>query len=219
MVLQVRLLGQFDVRRDDAPVVIPSRAAQSLLAYLILTAGTLHRREQLAGLLWPDTTEENARSNLRHELWRLRSTLNRTRARRGASSYLVVDEISIAFDTSSDYWLDVARLSQPLSDQISVEELVETLSLYRGELLPGWYDDWVVLERQRLGAIFEQKMDRLLELLVKAECWQEALDWGERWIALGQTPEPAYRGLIVAHHALDNISQMALAYRRCKQAM
>lgn len=217
--LEVRLLGQFDVRRGDAPIVIPSRAAQSLFAYLILTAGTPHRREQLAGLLWPDTTEENARSNLRHELWRLRNALDRKRARKGASTYLVVDEMSIAFDATSDYWLDSSLLSQPLADRISVEELIGTLSLYRGELLPGWYDDWVVLERQRLCAIFEQKMERLLELLVKEQRWQETLDWGERWIALGQTPEPAYRALIAAHYALGNVSQMALAYGRCKQAM
>ena len=59
--LRVRLLGQFDVRVDDKRVLIPSRAGQSLMAYLLLTARTTHRREKLAGLLWPDTSDENAR--------------------------------------------------------------------------------------------------------------------------------------------------------------
>ena len=54
MTLEVRLLGQFGLRRDDAAVLLPSRPAQSLLAYLILSAGTAHRREKLSGLLWPD---------------------------------------------------------------------------------------------------------------------------------------------------------------------
>jgi DNA-binding SARP family transcriptional activator len=53
--LHVRLLGQFDLRSDGNRVVLPSRAAQSLFAYLILTAGTAHRREKLAGQFWPDT--------------------------------------------------------------------------------------------------------------------------------------------------------------------
>ena len=53
--LQVKLLGQFDVRRDSTPMTIPSRAAQSLFAYLLLTVGAAHRREKLAALLWPDT--------------------------------------------------------------------------------------------------------------------------------------------------------------------
>ena len=66
--LEVRLLGQFDVRLDGVPIELPSRRAQSLLAYLLLNPRTPHRREQLAGLLWPDATESNARSNLMHEL-------------------------------------------------------------------------------------------------------------------------------------------------------
>ena len=51
--LQIRLLGQFDVRLDGKRIVISSRAGQSLLAYLAMTAGTSHRREKLAGTLWP----------------------------------------------------------------------------------------------------------------------------------------------------------------------
>src|SRR5678816_1210059 len=74
--LQVRLLGQFDIRLDGKRVTIPSRAGQSLLAYLMLTVGTAHRREKLAGILWPDTTDENARKNLRQELWRIRKAIS-----------------------------------------------------------------------------------------------------------------------------------------------
>ena len=66
--LQVRLLGQFDVRMDGKRVTIPSRAGQSLLAYMMLTVGTAHRREKLAGMLWPDSLEETARENLRQAI-------------------------------------------------------------------------------------------------------------------------------------------------------
>jgi DNA-binding SARP family transcriptional activator len=52
--LEVRLLGKFEVRMDGQIVEIPLRATQSLLAYLIFNAGTPHRRAQLAGLFWPD---------------------------------------------------------------------------------------------------------------------------------------------------------------------
>ncbi len=63
--LQVRLLGQFDVRADGKRVLISSRAGQSLFALLILHAGTEHRREKLAGMLCPDSSDETARKNLR----------------------------------------------------------------------------------------------------------------------------------------------------------
>ena len=55
--LQIRLLGQFDIRLDGKRVMIPTRTAQSLFAYLVLTAGTPHRREKLAGTFWPNTTK------------------------------------------------------------------------------------------------------------------------------------------------------------------
>ena len=73
--LQIRLLGQFDIRLDGKRVTIPSRAGQSLFAYLALTAGTAHRREKLAGTFWPDTSDESARKYLRQELWRIRKSL------------------------------------------------------------------------------------------------------------------------------------------------
>src|SRR3972149_4373940 len=104
--LEVRLLGQFDVRLDGQPVEIPSRPAQSLFAYLILSAGTAHRREKLAGLFWPDTGDANARSNLRHALWRIREAMD------GQDAYLLADRLSVAFNPDADYWLDAAALQQ-----------------------------------------------------------------------------------------------------------
>jgi len=62
-VLDVRLLGEFKVNLDGQTVEIPSRPMQSLLAYLILNAGTAYRREKLAGQLWPDSDEDKARHN------------------------------------------------------------------------------------------------------------------------------------------------------------
>ena len=75
MTLEVRLLGGFSIQAGKKSLNLPSRAAQSLFAYLILNAGTSYRREKLAGMLWPDSTEESARDYLRHALWRIRKLL------------------------------------------------------------------------------------------------------------------------------------------------
>jgi DNA-binding SARP family transcriptional activator len=58
--LEVRLIGRFDIRYDGKPVLISSRSAQSLFAYLILNAGTSYRREKLSGMFWPDASEDTA---------------------------------------------------------------------------------------------------------------------------------------------------------------
>jgi predicted ATPase/DNA-binding SARP family transcriptional activator len=213
---EVRLLGQFEVRRDGEPVPIPSRPAQSLLAYLVLNAGTAHRRERLAGLFWPDSGEADARSNLRHALWRVRKAIETGQP--ADPRYLIADDISVAFDARSNYRLDVAELQREVREG-SADVLIEILLLYRGELLPGVYDEWAILERERLQAIFGQKMQRLLERLVADGRWRDILDWGERWIALGSAPEPAYRALMVAHSALGDRSRMAAVYQRCVESL
>lgn len=64
-------------------------------------------------------------------------------------------------------------------------ELMAALSAYRGELLPGFYDEWVFVERERLHGLFEARMARLSEILLAEGRWAEVLDWGMRWIALG----------------------------------
>src|ERR1041385_4979538 len=98
--LEVRLLGTFDIKYKNKPITISSRPAQSLFAYLILSAGTAHRREKLAGMLWPDSLEETARDNLRHALWRVRKALETA----SATGFLQVDDLTIKFESSSDYW-------------------------------------------------------------------------------------------------------------------
>ena len=215
--LKIRLLGQFNVEAEGQALELPSRPAQSLLAYLVLHAGMAQRREKLAELFWPEAPESNARRNLRHALWRVRKLLGICPQTR--RDYLSADDLTLMFDATTTYWLDVAALERKSSDSEPVERLLEIVSLYRGELLPGFYEDWILLERERLQAIFEQKMQQLLDRLVETQRWPELLEWGERWIALGQTPEPAYRALMMAHSALGDRSNMALAYQRCVEAL
>lgn len=212
--LQVWLLGQFEIKLDGRRVVLSARAAQSLLAYLMLSAGTPHRREKLAGLLWSELPDENARRNLRTEIWRIRKALVSPAAPN--ADYILADELTLAFNPNSEYWLDAAQLQREADD---TESLISNLSLYRGELLPGFYDDWISLERERLQAVFENKMQTLLEKLIRARQWNTTIEWSERWIAQGQTPEPAYRALMVAHNALGTKSQVALDYERCAEAL
>lgn len=208
--LQIRLLGQFDIRLDGKRVALPSRAAQSLFAYLAITAGTAHRREKLAGTLWPDFPDETARKNLRHELWRIRKALSAQGSE--TAEYLLADELTITFNPHGDYWLDAAVLEKP---ELDVGSLTASLSIYQGELLPGFYEDWTVLERERVQSIFESKMERLVEKLVEAERWTAVQEQCERWLAFGNTPEPAYRALMISYSARGDMAKVSATYQRC----
>src|SRR5215216_1546148 len=215
-ILEVRLLGTFEVKHQGNDILISSRPAQSLFAYLILNAGTSYRREKLAGMLWPDSLEATARDNLRHALWRIRKAL--PASQKPKTDYLITDDLSIAFNASAEYWLDAAELEK-LSEIASADELITVLSEYQGELLPGFYDEWVLLEREHLYSIFEHHMARLMSLLQDEKRWLDILDWGERWIKLGDKPEPAYRALMSAHAAKGDMSKVAATYERCVKSL
>jgi predicted ATPase len=131
---------------------------------------------------------------------------------------LLADNLTVGFNQSAVYWLDAAAV-QNSDDTASTDELINTLSNYHGELLPGFYEDWVVLEREHLQMLFEQQIACLVELLEKEQRWQEIIEWAECWISFGQAPEAAYRALIVAFDALGDHAKVVLTYERCKQAL
>jgi len=211
--LEVRLLGTFEVRFDARPIRISSRPAQSLFSYLILNAGKTHRREKLAGLMWPSSPELLARDNLRHALWRIRKVLPPD----PDLEYLLTDAISITFNALANFQLDVSELLR-VRDDASIEELKYALTGW-GEFLPGFYDEWILSERDLLNSIYEHKMAHLISILQKENYWLDILDWGERWINLGQKPEPAYRALMAAHAAKGDMSRVATTYDRCAKSL
>jgi serine/threonine protein kinase/DNA-binding SARP family transcriptional activator len=215
--LDIRLFGQFSVQIDGRPIELPSRPAQSLLAYLVLNAGKVNRREKLAGLIWQDTTEENSRRYLRTALWRIRKSLGQDRE--SGEDYILADKISVTFNDKTNFSVDAGTLARDYQGEPCPEDLIDDLSLFGGELLPGFYDDWVVLEREVLNVSFERKIQRLLDCLVQEKRWTEILEWGERWIALGHVPEPAYRALMLAYGALGDISGVVAVYQRCIKSL
>src|SRR5512136_2125162 len=129
--LEVRLLGKFEIRVDGRPIELPLRAAQALLAYLLLNPGTEQRREQVAGLLWPDMTDAKAKDNLRHTLWVIRKAL-------GNRDYILTDDFSVSFNTALAYWLDTALLERKTTGAESADDLITIASAYGGGLLAGF---------------------------------------------------------------------------------
>ncbi len=106
--LRIRLLGQYSIHLGDRPIEIPFRPAQALLAYLLVHPGAAHPREKLAGMFWPEASEANARSSLRHALWRIRKSL--TEAGAADPVWLQSDHFSITFHPTPEVWVDVAEL-------------------------------------------------------------------------------------------------------------
>lgn len=211
--LEIRLLGQFTAARDGVPLAIPSRPAQLLLAWLALNVGRPQPREELADRLWPDSSAANARANLRHALWQLRAAIDGVP---GRPDPLLHDTHTITLDAGCV--VDVMTLGHERRSW-STSDLLAVVAVYRGVLLPGFYEPWIVLERERLAAVYDRRMTALLDRLADECRWDEVVEWAERWIAQGSVPEPGYRALMRACVARGDAGGVAATYRRCRAAL
>jgi DNA-binding SARP family transcriptional activator len=212
--LEINLLGGFSVTLDGRMIDIPSQPARTLLAYLVLQAGRPQSREVLAERFWPDATPANALGNLRHALWRLRRALEPGTP----GLYLIADGPTIAFNANASYYLDVDCLDADRQSW-STTDLLAAAVAYQGDLLPGYDAPWIVLERERLAALFDRRMEDLLRHLVADRRWDEVMKWADHWIAQGEVPEPAYRALMQAHAARGDPASVKQTFRRCREAL
>ncbi len=146
----VRLLGAVEaVGNGQTLGRWPSRAVAALLARLALAPDRAHPREELIELLWPGVSIDIGRNRLRQALSTLKGLLEPPGPQ--AVSVLRADRMSIHVQPGMIECdaLQFERLLRAGDDD-------RARALYRAELMPGFYDDWVIAERQRLTALFEQ---------------------------------------------------------------
>jgi DNA-binding SARP family transcriptional activator len=167
--LHSNLLGCFQLFSGETPVSdIDIPRVQSLLAYLLLHSGAPQSRSHLAFLFWPDSTEGQAHTNLRNIVHKLRQALPY------ADAYLQIDRqtLSLKPATQDAPWqLDVREFEKAIGEaeqsrDVAAERqaLARATKLYRGDLLPGCYDEWILPERDRLRQAFLKTLERLVDL-------------------------------------------------------
>jgi DNA-binding SARP family transcriptional activator len=145
-----------------------TRKAASLLARLAGFPERPHPREELAGLFWPDLDESAARNNLRQTLYGLRRTLSAA----GLNSNLIETDKEYVRLASARFVIDVCEFESSIrsarsnGSALDVACVLHALELYRGDLLPGLYDEWIFPERRRLQALFQRSVHDLVAALV-----------------------------------------------------
>ncbi len=201
--LQLRLLGSFEVRLNGAPIALTSARARSLLAYLALRQGAPQRRDRVAFLLWPDSTDQQARTNLRHVLHTLRAGVP------DADHYLHATAQTLSL---GDFSADVAVFDAALARD---DRLGEAVDLYAGDLLEGCYDDWLTAERDEYRRRVTGALARLVPLLEERGELDAALRYAERARALDPVAEAPYRWLMRLHDAQGDRARAVRVYHEC----
>ncbi len=214
--LRIRLFGALDLRAGDAPLPpLDSARAESLLAYLLLQRDAPQPRQRIAFLLWPDSSEAQARTNLRHVLHNLR------RALPDPDRVLAVTPRTLQWRPDGPYWLDVAAFTDLLrraegeAGERAEATLAEAVALYRGDLLAGSYDDWLLAERERLQRDYLAALQRLIELLAARGDEARAIPYAERLLRHDPLREESYRLLMRLHAARGERARALRVYHVC----
>jgi DNA-binding SARP family transcriptional activator/tetratricopeptide (TPR) repeat protein len=211
-VLCLHFLGPLDIRCDDQQLPKPPTAkSQSLLAYLVLHRHQVQPRERLAGLFWGDRSDRKARRSLTTALWHIRRCLPQ-------EGLLLSDAHSAQFDPQADLWLDVDKF-ESLASHHDVSSLQAAVALYRGDLLSGFYDDWILNERYRLETLFGEALARLMVSHEMRGEHDAALTTALRLLRGDLLREDAHRAVMRAYCRLGQRHAAVRQYRHCQEVL
>lgn len=205
--VRLHLLGGFACTTAGRDVELPI-GAQQLLAFLALHGPST--RCAVAGSLWPEVTDAHALASLRTRVWRLRKTVPGAVDTHGQ---LVTLGTGTWVDSQAQERLAASLLHHTLRDS---PLLCTDLPLLRsGELLPGWYDDWVSIARERLRQLRLQALEVAVELLLDQQETDVALDLALQAVQAEPLRESAHAALIRVHLATGNAAEARRQFGVC----
>lgn len=226
--MHISLFGKLRVCSSDAITIkVEPRRAEELLCYLLLYRHRLHEREKLATLLWPDASPVQSRRYLRQTLWQLQSILNQ--ALQPKLHLLHIEHTRLGINLQTTDWLDIAIFEQAFAavadrhgrdlcaDQ--AEQLRQATQLYQGDLLEGWYQDWCILERDRLQNMYLAMLDKLVAYSEANQTYEASLGYGIQILRYDRAREQTHRQLMRLYHLAGNRTAALHQFNACVTAL
>jgi DNA-binding SARP family transcriptional activator/Tfp pilus assembly protein PilF len=205
---RLALLGSARLERDGTALEPLERRSAALLAHLALEGPT--PRSKLAGLLWPESTEDAARANLRQRLKRLRESLG---------TELVMPDETLGLRSNLE--VDAVKL-----ESLAFTGEYEAALRLDGALLDGHdYDDcpdleaWVLSARERLENTRREALTALCDRAERGGEYALALGYAERLIRADPISEEAHRRAMRLHFLAGDRSAALSAYERCREVL
>jgi DNA-binding SARP family transcriptional activator len=193
--IHLGLMGGFDLAWRGKSIALPT-SAQRVVALVALHDRPIGR-SHVAGILWLDASEVRAMGNLRSALWRLRR-----------SRCDVIESAGESLSLANDVELDIRQLEDGArrvgrGDLPASTGMLDGL-IVAGELLPDWFDDWVLVERERVRQVRLHALERACEELASIGRFGDAIAAGLAAVSEEPLRESAHRALIAAHLAEGN---------------
>jgi DNA-binding SARP family transcriptional activator len=198
------LLGGFSLVIGDLPVALPVHA-QRVLAYLALTSADRppYSRSALAERLWSGSTVARSQASLRTALWRIRQ----------ASQMLVNagrDSVRLADTVDVDLHRSLAQATRLLSEDAHLAPSDARPGMLTSCLLPGWEEDWLLLERERIRQVHVHALEALANRLRRLGRYVQAIEVAFAAIAAEPLRESAHAALIQVHLDEGNVAEARL---------
>jgi len=214
---RIYALGLLRVEMDDKAVQWRTLQSRDLLFCLLQHPQGLSK-EAVGELFWPDHTPQKLHAIFHSTLYRLRRALGR--------QSILFEGGLYSFDRETGYWFDV-EVFDGLLDRAAEEEdeegrmtlLSEALALYRGDYVAGVYEDWPMLERERLRGRFLAALEKLAGLQAGRDDWMQAIELYRRLLAQAPYHEPAHRGLMACYYHLGDRAAAIEQYHHCAEIL
>jgi ATP/maltotriose-dependent transcriptional regulator MalT/DNA-binding SARP family transcriptional activator len=227
--LRIRTLGAFIVWRGDQEVrdrEWRSSKARQLFQLLLTERGRTLPRDRVLEALWPEMESDAAANNLRVTLNRLSKAIEPDRPDGAPPAYILQQGETYGFNAASEYQIDAADFADAVAEgqrairrgqrAAAIAAFRTAMSLYGGPYLPdNMYEDWTVVERERLSMLFNDAAIRLGTLLLDEGLAHDAIGLGWRVLENDRAHEDAYRLLMRAHASLGERSTALRLYARC----
>lgn len=225
--LELFLLGTPQIYVDHQVVTtFNTRKDLALLVYLAVT-GTTHSRESLAGLLWSELPEANARRNLRHALTHLQKVIG---------AQWLTTERGVALAQAQPWSVDIHTLRSLVKNLMAVPltatnrgegqtvaALQQLQELYRGEFLQGFYlneavyfEEWLLAQREELRLLAMRGLETIAQFCLTQNAYDKALVATNRLLQLEPWSEPTHR---LQMHLLARSGQRTAAlaqFEKCR---
>ncbi|MBK8048259.1 MAG: hypothetical protein IPK16_14735 [Anaerolineales bacterium] len=224
----ISLFGKLQVRRGDRCVELEAAKVQELLCYLMLFRGRPHPRECIASILWDDQTTARSKQYLRKALWQLQAALGEEHVSESKRLFAVSPEW-VEVNTHASLRLDVCEFErtclatrgmpgQSLT-QDAANQLANAVDLYQGDLLDGWYQEWCLIERERLQHLLLCAFDKLMAYHEHRGAFEESVAYGQQILRFDHAREHTHCALMRIYAAAGDRARALRQFERCVQAL
>jgi DNA-binding SARP family transcriptional activator len=214
---RLTLLGGFALESGSGEeLTLPTRKDRLLLAYLALSAGKPQTRDRLAGLLWGDRAEAQARDSLKQALAGIRQAF-----RLGGLDPIRADRESVTLQLNG-IEVDAVEFARRATDAGFCST---TAAMYRGGLLDGIegvtveFEEWLHSERERLGELAVRLLEQLARAPTSDAVPDELLRLGRHLLACDRLRESVYRSLMHLLARKGERTEALKLYAVCRDAL